>query len=131
MDTHRFIGRMMWRINSHILLPHLWRTKKTLLNITAFKQSFEDTDVTKELKGLNFLQHSYFGSLQSANKVVDINKGKTKYLTGKVLYRWSRGKSRSFLPIKNFICVLINKLDFHGTNSSPILPICKQYSLLC
>ncbi len=30
----------------------------------------------------------------------------------------------------NFFPVLINELAFHGTNGSPILPICLQYSLL-
>jgi hypothetical protein len=54
---------------------------------------------------------------------------KTKYRTGKDLYRWSRGKSRSFLLTLEFFSVLINELAFHGTNGSPILPICIQYSL--
>ncbi len=56
--------------------------------------------------------------------------GKTKYCTGKDLYHWSRGKSRLFLLTLKKISVLINKLDFHGTNGCPILPICLQYSLI-
>ncbi len=31
--------------------------------------------------------------------------GKTKYRTGKDLYRWSRGKSRSFLLTLNFLYI--------------------------
>ena len=54
---------------------------------------------------------------------------KTKYRTGKDLYSWSRGKSRSFLLTLEFFSVFINELAFHGTNGSPILPICIQYSL--
>ena len=52
------------------------------------------------------------------------------YRTGKDLYRWSRGKSRSFLLTLEFFSVLINELAFHGTNGSPILPICIQHSLV-
>ena len=55
--------------------------------------------------------------------------GKTKYRTGKDHYRWSRRKSRSFLKTHKYFFVLINKLDFHGTNGSPSLPISIQYSL--
>ena len=55
--------------------------------------------------------------------------GKTKYCTGKDLFHWSRGISRSFVKTANFILFLINKEDFYGTNSSQSLPIFIQYSL--
>jgi hypothetical protein len=45
------------------------------------------------------------------------------YRTGKDLYRWSRGKSRSFFQTLEFFSVLINELAFHGTNGSPIFPV--------
>ncbi len=47
----------------------------------------------------------------------------------KDLYRWSRGKSRSFLLALKIFSVLITELAFHGSNGSSILPICIQYSL--
>ena len=51
------------------------------------------------------------------------NAGKTKYRTGKDPYRWSWGKSRSFLKIRQYFAVLIKKLDFYGTIG---LPICLE-----
>jgi hypothetical protein len=57
-------------------------------------------------------------------------RGKTKYRTRKVLYCMSRGKFWSFLVTPIFFAFLINKLDFYGTNASPILTICTQYSLV-
>ena len=56
--------------------------------------------------------------------------GNTKYCTGKDLYLWSRGISRLFLKHSKYFSILINKLDFYGTNGSRSLPVCLQYSLL-
>ena len=83
------------------------------------------------LKHLGSLRCSFiFQSLQDKKKVEKaLHKrlclsGNTKYRTGKDHYRWSRQKSRSFLIRRKYFSVLINKLDFHGTNGSPSLPIC-------
>ena len=51
------------------------------------------------------------------------------YRTGKDHYRWSRRKSRLFLKTKKKFLCFVNKLDFHGTNGNPSLPIRVQYSL--
>jgi hypothetical protein len=55
---------------------------------------------------------------------------KTKYRTGKDLYRWSRGKSRSFLLTLEFFSVFINELAFHGTNGSPIFDTASAASIM-
>jgi hypothetical protein len=70
----------------------------------------------------------YFITKSSESRL--IMAGKTKYRTGKDLYRWSRGKSRSFLKTLKIFSALKKDLDFYGTNGSPILPICIQYSLI-
>ena len=54
---------------------------------------------------------------------------KTKYRTGKDLYRWSQRKFRLFLQTKKLISSLVNKHDFYETNGSPCFPICLRYSL--
>ena len=74
---------------------------------------------------------SILGLVLSLSLIVCLCPGKTKYRTGKDHYCWSQRKSRPFLKTQKYFCVLINKLDFHGTNGSPSLPICIQYSLLC
>ena len=54
---------------------------------------------------------------------------KTKYRTRKDLYSWSQKISRLFLKLSKYFSILINVLDFHGTNGSPSFLICLLYSL--